>query len=167
MPVDEPIYPLEQVLIVKQDRVKKAEKVVQEKKRALEIEEEKFKKIAAERNRVLKHHNDKLLQMREKFDAGTTSPEIQQMKVYLGIVKENLKKEEEKAKKQKEQVVIAEKKLAEAKQDLKNKRKEVEKLEIHKEEWLKVERKELERQEGIRQDEIGTTIYESQKRKRK
>ncbi|MCB1180441.1 MAG: type III secretion T3S chaperone [Chlamydiia bacterium] len=159
-------YPLEQVLEVKRDRVKRQEKVVIEKKKVFEGELEKLKKVEKERNKVLNHKNEKLAQLRKTLDEGSTSPEIQQMKVYLKVVTENLKVEEEKVKKQKEQVKIAEKNLETAKEELRLKRKETDKLEIHKEEWLKVEKKELARKEGIVQDEVGQTIYESQKRKR-
>lgn len=165
--IPQPEYPLEQVLGVKRDRIKKAEKVVTEKKRALEIEEDKLKKVEASRDKVLQHHEDKLFQLRQKFDKGTTSPEIQTMKVYLKVVKENLVKEEEIVKKQKEQVKIATKNLEEAQNDLKKKRKESEKLEIHKEEWLKGEMKELARKDEAYQDEVGTAIFETQRRKKR
>jgi hypothetical protein len=163
----EPQYPLEQVLGVKKDRVKRAEKVLAEKKRALEIEEEKLKKVEASRDKVLHHHNDKLAQLRRKFDEGSTSPEIQTMKIYLKVVKENLHKEEENVKKQKEQVRIAAHNVEEAQKDLRKKRKETEKLEMHKEEWLKGEMKELIRKEESYQNEVGTTIFETQKRKKR
>ncbi len=58
-------YPLEQVLEVKKDRVEKAEKVVREKKRLLEVEKEKLERVEKERDLVLHHHNEKLSQIRE------------------------------------------------------------------------------------------------------
>ena len=48
----------------------------------------------AERNKVKEHKNNKLQQLRETMDQGTTSPKIQQMKVYLKLVDEKLKVEE-------------------------------------------------------------------------
>ncbi len=60
-------------MAVKKDRVEKAERVVEEKKRALLVEEEKLKKVEAERNKVRDHHNDKLAQLRKALDEGTYS----------------------------------------------------------------------------------------------
>jgi flagellar biosynthesis chaperone FliJ len=159
-------YPLEQVLAVKRDRVEKAERFVEEKKRALQVEEEKLKKVEAERDQVLNHHNDKLAQLRRALDEGTYSDEVLQMKAYLKVVKEKLIKEEEKVKKQKEQVRIAEKNLEEAKRDLKKKRLEEEKIVLHKEQWMKEMKAEHAQAEAKEQDEIGQVLYESKRRKK-
>ena len=102
------VYPLGQVIEVKKRRVEDAEKVVLEKRKALEVEEEKLKKREEERDHVRDHHNAKLKQMREEMDHDTTSPKIQQMKAYHKVVKEKLKLEEKKVQDQKEQVRIAE-----------------------------------------------------------
>lgn len=162
-----PKYPLEQVWAVKKERVRKAEKVVDEKKRALEVEQEKLKKIEAERDAVLKHHNEKLAQLRKALDEGTTSDEVLQMKAYLKIVKEKLAKEEAKVKEQKNQVRIAEKNLEEAKKDLHKKRIEEEKIKMHHEEWLKEMKRELAKHEAKEHDEIGQVLYEAHRRKKK
>jgi flagellar biosynthesis chaperone FliJ len=159
-------YPLEQVLAVKKDRVEKAEKVVEEKKRALEVELEKLKKVEEERNRVLKHHNEKLAQLRKALDEGTTSDEVLKMKAYLKVVKEKLAKEEEKVKTQKKQVQIAEQNLEHAKTELKKRRLEEEKISLHKGEWTKETRAEEAKQEAKEQDEIGQVLHESHKKKR-
>lgn len=160
-------YPLDQVLQVKRNRVEKAEKVVEEKKRALNIEEEKLKKVEEERNQVLNHHKDKLAQLRKAMDEGTNSEEILQMKSYLKIVKEKLAKEEIKVQKQKEVVKLAEKNLQIAKDDLHRKRIEEEKIKMHKEEWSKEMQKEERIQEEKDEDEMGTTIFEREKRKKR
>ncbi|MCC5832925.1 MAG: type III secretion T3S chaperone [Chlamydiales bacterium] len=160
-------YPLQQVLIVKKDRVQKAERVVEEKKRALKVEEEKLKKVEEERDAVLNHHDAKLAQLRKVLDEGTTSDEVLQMKAYLKVVKEKLAKEEEKVKQQEQQVRIAERNLEEAKRDLKQKRLEEEKIELHKKEWEKETRAEILKQEAKEQDEIGQVLYESHRKKKK
>jgi flagellar biosynthesis chaperone FliJ len=159
-------YPLEQVLTVKKGRVEQAEKVVEEKKRALQVEEEKLKKVESERNKVLKHHQDKLAQLRKALDEGTTSDEVLQMKSYLKVVKEKLAKEEEKVKAQKEQVRIAEKNLEEARHVLKQKRLEEEKIALHREQWMKQAHKVISHEEAKEQDEIGQVLYESRKKKK-
>ena len=74
------VYPLKDIIVVKQKRVEEAEKVVQEKKIALEKEEQKLAEREAERNKVKEHKNEKLKQLRETMDQVTTSPKIQQMK---------------------------------------------------------------------------------------
>src|SRR5271170_3224641 len=98
------VYPLSQILEVKNRRVEEAEKVVTEKKALLEKEKEKLAQREAERDKILQHYRDKLNQMRSEMDQGTTSPKIQQMKSYLKVVEEKRKVEEKKVKDQQEQV---------------------------------------------------------------
>ena len=119
--MDKHLYPLAQVLIVKKRRVEDAEKMVKQRIEELEQEKEKLKKCKEERDKVLKHYQDKIDQLRQKFDEGITSPEIIDAKRYIKIVHENLLTEEEKVKKQKEQVEVAEKKLRIGAQRLKEK----------------------------------------------
>lgn len=152
-------YPLKQVLEVKQKRVEDAEKVVREKQLALTKEQQKLAEREAERDKVKKHKQDKLQQLRDTMDQGTTTQKIQQMKVYLKLVDEKLKVEEKKVQDQLEQVKIAEKNLEQAKLDLHRKRQEVDKLLMHKKDWEKEKRKELDFIEAKEQDEIGSIIH--------
>lgn len=160
------VYPLKQIIEVKQKRVEDAEKVVKEKLLLLEKEQQKLAEREAERDKVKTHQKDKLQQLRDTMDQGSTSPKLQQMKVYLKIVDEKLKVEEKKVSDQKEQVTIAEKNLEQAKQDLARKRQEVDKLMIHKKDWEKEMKKALEIIEGREQDELGAIIHSSQHRKK-
>lgn len=153
------VYPLLQVLQIKKRRVEEAERVVLEKRKLLQQEEEKLKQKEKERDRVLEHHNKKLKQMRDEMDHGTTSPKIQQMKAYLKVVKENLKMEEKKVNDQKEQVKIAQKNLDDAIQALKMRRLEVDKLLTHKQDWEREMRREEDIIEGREQDDIGSVVY--------
>lgn len=159
------VYPLKQVIEVKQKRVEDAEKVVKEKQMALDKEQQKLAEREAERDKVKDHKQEKLQQLRDTMDQGTTSPKIQQMKAYLKIVEEKLKVEEKKVKDQKEQVAIAEKNLEQAKLDLQRKRQEVDKLLTHQKDWEKEMRKEQEIIEGREQDELGSIIYTVHQRK--
>jgi flagellar biosynthesis chaperone FliJ len=159
------VYPLKQVIEVKQRRVEDAEKVVREKQAALEKEKEKLAQREAERDKIKKHYQDKLKQLRDILDAGTTSPKILQMKVYIKVVDEKLKIEEKKVKEQQEQVKVAQKNLDQAKEDLRIKRQEVDKLLSHKKDWEKEMRKEQEIIEGRDQDELGSIIYVSHRRR--
>jgi len=100
------------------------------------------------------------------MDQATTSPKIQQMKIYLKVVEEKLKIEEKKVKDQQEQVNAAQKKVDEAKLDLQRKRQEVDKLLTHQKDWEKERRKELAVIEGREQDELGSMIHTARQRKR-
>lgn len=159
------VYPLKQVIEVKQRRVEDAEKVVKEKQLALTKEQQKLADREAERDIVKKHKQEKLQQLRETMDQGTTSPKIQQMKVYLKLVEEKLKVEEKKVKDQKEQVAIAEKNLEQARLDLQRKRQEVDKLLTHQKDWEKQMQKEMDIIEGREQDELGSIIHAVHHRK--
>lgn len=154
-------YPLKQVIEVKQKRVEDQEKVVKQKRQALETEREKLKQREAERDKAKQHHVDKLLQLRNELDHGTTSDKILQMKAYLKITQEKVKIEEKKVKEQADQVDLADKALQVAIQDLKIKRQDVDKLETHRKDWEKEMQKELDILEGREQDELGNTIYAS------
>lgn len=158
------VYPLKQVLEVKVRRVEEAERVVTEKKKALELEKEKLKQREADKEKAINHHLAKLTQLRQSLDEGTTTDKIMQMKAYLKVAKERVKVEEKKVKDQQDQVEIAQKNLNEAENNLRLKRKEVDKLEFHKKDWLKEMKREEEIAEGREQDEIGTVIHSSKKR---
>jgi hypothetical protein len=159
------VYPLKQVIEIKQRRVEEAEKVVREKQHALVKEQQKLAEREVERDKVKTHKQDKLQQLRETLDQETTSPKVQQMKVYLKLVDEKLKIEEKKVKDQKEQVTLAEKNLEQAKLDLHRKRQEVDKLLIHQKDWEKEMKREQEIIEGREQDELGFIIHTNQQRK--
>lgn len=152
-------YPLMQVLEIKKKRVEDAERVVAEKRQALEKEEKILEQRKAERDKVKQHHQDKLDQFRAELDHATTSPKIQQMKAYLKVCEERLKVEQKKVKEQQEKVNAAEKELEEAKYQLKLKRQEVDKLQMHREGWEKEKRKENELIEEKEHDELGNLTY--------
>lgn len=153
------VYPLAQVLVIKNKRVEKAEQVVLEKKKALAAEEEKLKQREAERDKVINHKKEKLNQLREELDKGTTSDKILQMKAYLKVVDERVKVENKKVEDQKEQVKIAVRNLDVAKEDLRIKRNEVDKLLTHREDWFKQARKEEAKNEEKEMDEVGSVVY--------
>lgn len=161
------IYPLEQIITVKENRVKEQEKVVAEKRQALEKEKEKLEEVEKARDKVKKHLADKLAQLREKLDTGTTSPEVLQMKAYLKVVQEKLVAEEKKVKDQKAQVEQAEKNLEVALEQLRLRRQEVDKLLTHRKDWMKQAYFELSRVEASEQDEMGSIIFAGRQLKEK
>lgn len=159
-------YPLKQVLEVKIRRVEDQEKVVIEKRRLLKEEQEKLEIRKQEREKVKKHHESKLFQLRSEMDHGTTSDKIEQMKNYLKVVKEKLVIEDQKVKEQEEQVDLAEKNLKIALHELAQKRLEVDKLEMHKKDWIKEIRREVELKEENESTEQGSVIYSMKKKER-
>ena len=156
---DLPPYPLGQVLEVKMKRVEDAERVVKEKLKELEVEKEKLKKREEERDKVKNHYEDKLLQLRHEYDTGTTSNKIDQAKVYIKVVQERLKVEEKKVKDQQAAVETAEKNVELAKNQLRQRQKEQDKIETHKKEWIKDTLKELAILETREEDEVGSTMF--------
>ncbi len=159
------VYPLADVMVVKEQRVKAAEKELALRRKELEQEQERLKEAEAKRDEVKQHMIDKLTQMRDAFDHGTNSEEIRIMKVYLAVVKERLAGEEEKVKKQEEAVELAEKNVELALLELQRKRTEVDKLVEHRKMWLKVAKRELEAEQAKELDEIGSILFLANKNK--
>jgi flagellar biosynthesis chaperone FliJ len=153
------VYPLKQILEIKKRRVDEAERVVLEKRRALEQEEQRLVEAEAAREKVRQHKKDKMEQLRQTLDEGTTSPKIMQMKAYLKVVQEKLAIEDKKVKDQKGKVELAAKDLEDAKAHLRLKRLEVDKVEAHKVEWTKEQRKEAEIKEESEMNEVGTVAF--------
>ncbi|MBA3957800.1 MAG: type III secretion T3S chaperone [Parachlamydiaceae bacterium] len=158
-------YPLKQILEIKKKRVEVAEKVVTEKRQALEVEQDKLKKAEEARDKVKQHQMAKLTQLRNELDHGTTSPKVQQMKAYLKVVDEKLKLEEKKVKDQQARVEVAEKDLEEAKQQLFLRRQEVDKVETHQIDWKKERRKEQDILDEREMDELGNLTYGARRKK--
>ncbi len=161
---NKPKYPLEQVATIKQKKLDEAEKVLRDKKLALEKEEEKLKVVEKERDEVKEHRIAKLTQIREKMDEGAPSDKIQQMRSYLKIVDEKLKMKEQKVKEQVKQVDNAKNQVELARIDLLKKQQAVEKMQIHRKEWEKEEKALEEHREGVESDEIGSVLHTRKKR---
>lgn len=158
-------YPLEKVLEIKKRRVDEQEKVVAQKRQELEKEQEKLRQCEAERDKVVRHRLDKLNQLRDEMDRGTTSDKIIQMKAYLKVVDERVKTEEKKVAEQKERVKAAEKNLEDAKEVLRQKRQEVDKLVSHRIDWMKQKKREIQFEEEKEMEEVGQTLFTTHKRR--
>jgi flagellar biosynthesis chaperone FliJ len=158
------VYPLEEVLQIKRRRVEEAEKMLAQKLEALDVEKKKLLACEEARDKVKNHLSDKMRQLRTILDEGTTSPKIEEMRVYIKVVQERLAGEEKKVVEQQKQVEIAEKNVEEARILLKKRRQEVDKLVIHRQDWWKEMNKELEIAEGREQDEMGSVSYMIHKR---
>jgi flagellar export protein FliJ len=153
-------YPLAQLLDIKKKRVEEAEKVLQERRKVLEAEQQKLQQLMAQRDRTAAHYKEKLHELREGIDQGVVSQEkIAHVQDYLKEVKEKLRQEEEKVVAQTRQRDAAQKAVDEALEVLRRRRVEVEKLELHRGEWQKGVSKEELRLEGIEIDDLGTAMF--------
>ncbi len=153
------LYPLAEVVTVKVRRVEEAERMVKVRLEELQKEEALLAAAKRARDEVLKHHSQKLAQLRHVLDTETTSTEVKQMKQYLEIVKEKLSAEEKKVADQQTQVDVATRNLAEAKEQLQRRRIEVDKLKTHRGEWERDARKAQRRAESKQESEMGSVMH--------
>lgn len=161
-----PQYPLEQVLSIKKNRFDQAVKTLELKKEILEKAYEKLFDLTQEQEEVAKHKKAKLDQMRDSLDQGTSTDKIQQMKVYLKTVEEKLVEKKKKVDAQQKVVDSAQAQVDLATDDLFQKKKDLEKLELHKKEWEKESSYALERKEEAEHDEQGSAGYQRLKREK-
>ena len=159
MTIDLPPYPLTEVLTVKHRRVEVAENVLKEKKKLLEIEQKKLEEREAERDKVKAHLKAKVDQLRQLLDEGTTSDKIDQGKIYIKVVQERLAAEEKKVRDQKQQVDLAQKNVDIARNQLKDRERERDKIITHKQEWTKEMVKECQVLETRAEDEVGSMMH--------
>lgn len=157
-------YPLKQVWDIKKKRVDDAEKVLKQKKEALALEEEKLKTLQLAKEEAQRVYSEKLKGLRALLDQGSTTNVIKRERDYLKELKEKLLKEEEKVQAQQKKVDAAKLEVENAQKFLKEKQKEVEKIEIHHKEWMKEALETIRKEEEKTQDEIGTTIFYGRKK---
>lgn len=146
-------------MLIKKNRFDQAVKLLEEKKALLEKAYEKLYEVTQERDKVLQHKSSKLTQLREALDEGTTTDKIQQMKSYLKIVDEKLVDKEKKVKEQQKQVDLAQKQVDAATDEVFQRKKDLEKLEMHKLEWEKEVRYWTEQKEAVEHDEQGSATH--------
>lgn len=159
-------YPLEQLATIKQKRLEEAEKVLKERKESLTKAENFLKDLADERDKTLRHRDDKEAQFYEDLSKGTTSDKIEIAKRYLKVVEEDLKKREKKVVDQQKIVDKAKEDVEHARKDLLKKQQDVEKIKLHRKEWEKeMERIEIQK-EGIEADEMGTSMHIRRKKEK-
>ena len=153
-------YPLEQVVIIKQKKLEEAERILREKKKALEREQEKLIAVEKERDEVKEHRFAKLTQLRGKMDEGASTDKLQQMRNYLKIVDEKLKSKEAKVKEQLKHVETAKQQVESARSDLIKKQQDVEKMQTHRKEWEKEMHALAEHKETVETDEMGAVLHQ-------
>ena len=161
-----PKYPLEEIEQIKKKRLEEAEKSLQEKKQFLEKEQKKLDQYTKELELIKQHKIDKIRQMMDEMEKGTTSDQIMIKERYLKVVvEEKLKREHAKVVEQQKEVKKAVDEVEKARVLLEQRRQDVEKLRLHREDW-EVEMRRLEAaEENKENDEIGTTIHTARKYK--
>jgi len=157
--MDLPKYPLEELATIKRKKLDEAERILREKKEALNHEIEKLRKVEKIRDTAHDHKRAKLKQLREELDKGTTSVKIQRMKQYLTVVDEDLKLKTDKVEEQKKEVAKAKNQLEEARRVFFQRQKDVEKLKLHRKEWEKEMKGILSQKEALVTDEVGSSMY--------
>ena len=161
-----PKYPLEEIDQIKKKRLEEAEKNLKEKKEYLEQQQQKLQQYIKDLELIKQHKIDKIRQMMDEMEQGTTSDQIIIKERYLKVVvEEKLKKEQAKVTEQQKEVKKAFEEVEKARKLLNERRQDVEKIRLHKEDW-EVEMKRLEEAFDVKEtDEIGTTIHVARKYK--
>lgn len=160
-------YPLHELVTIKKKKLEEAERILREKKEKLAQEEEKLEKAEKARDKVKKHRLDKLEQLRNALDEGQGTGKLMEKRTYLKLVDEKLAVEEKRVQDQIKQVDLAKQEVERAREEMIKRQKDVEKLAEHKKEWNRDMLKELELEEGREGDEMGTSRYISEKKKKK
>lgn len=159
-------YPLHQLMQIKQKRLEEAEKTLIEKRNILEEEEKLLETLKKKRNEIQKHRDDKMTQLHNELDKGTTSNKIEQAHRYIQVVEEKLKAREKKVSDQLVKVQNATRAVKEAKELVLKRQIDMEKITIHKEEWNKDLKKEKQRLEGVESDELGSAMFARRQKKK-
>ncbi len=159
-----PSYPLQQLMEIKKRHFDQAVKTLEEKKQILEKAYETLYDLNEDYNKTLTHKTEKLDQLRKVMDEEPIVAKMEQMKAYLKIVDQQLVEKKKKVIAQQKVVDEAQKQVDIATDHLFQKKKELEKLELHKAEWMKEARLHMERKEEIEHDEQGAATYEIMKR---
>jgi len=157
-------YPLEQLMEIKKNRFDQAVKILEEKKAILEKAYEKLYDLTEDKNQVEAHRVAKLSQLRNSLDEGTTTDKIQQMQYYLKTVAEKLLEKEKKVVAQQQVVDQSQKQVDLATDELFQRKKDLEKLELHKKEWEKELKYWTEQKDAAEQDEQGSATYSLRKK---
>lgn len=157
-------YPLEQLVKIKKNRFDQAVKILEEKKALLDKEKTKLYDATRLRDEVLVHKKAKLEQLRNALDEGTTTDKIQQMKAYLKVVDGKLAEREKKLAEQQKAVDAAQKQVDLATEAVFQRKKDLEKLEMHKLEWRKEKLYETSKKEASEQDEQSSATYAIRKK---
>lgn len=162
-----PKYPLEQLVLIKTKRLEEAQKKLKEKKAALEKEQAKLKKLEEECQKVFDHKQEKIKQLDDEMNAGTTSHKIDVANKYLKVVEEDLKQKKRKVTEQDKIVKTAFSAVEIARMEMLKKQQDLEKLEIHRAEWKKGVLKELEIKQEQEGEEMGSAKFSLMQREKK
>ncbi|MDX8431176.1 MAG: hypothetical protein SNF33_05160 [Candidatus Algichlamydia australiensis] len=152
-------YPLEQLETIKKKRLEEAERALVAAKEKLQEAEETLKEKEKVHELALKHQQEKIDQLRDEINRGTTSDKIEQAGHYLTVVEEDVEKKKKKVEEQQEVVKQAKEAVELARQELVKKQQDVEKIRLHRKEWEHEMRLVEKQKEGVQNDELGSAMH--------
>lgn len=154
-------YRLEALLTVKLRNKRNSEIELARAFMKLKEEQEKLKELEEEKQDIIQRRNDTRREMSLRVSSGES--QILDSQRHLNFIKkliEDEEKKDEEIKEQKEVVLQAEEKVAQAKRDYIDACKEVKIMEKHKELWKKKLKKELDKKEAKMMNELGNVLHQ-------
>ena len=149
-------YPLNQVAAIKKKRYDQAVSELKARKKALENEIKKLEELKQFRQKEQENVDQRLNNLREAMDEGSTSEKIKSKKASLEVGQEKLVGAKKQVDDQSEVRNKAEDDVKKATENLTRCQKDVEKLKIHEEEWTKEEKLAMKKKVADVQEEIGS-----------
>ncbi len=154
-------YRLEPLLVVKRRNKRRAEIELAQAITALKEEEEKLKTLEKEKKEIIEKRDQSRREMSLRVASGES--QVSESHGHLNFIKRLLEDEEKNDKEieeQKEVIVNAKERVAQAKRDYIDASKEVKMMEKHKELWKKKIHKQLEKEEAKLMNELGNVLHQ-------
>lgn len=157
-------YPLEEICKVKEERKNRAARVVQEKQRILDAEEQKLQQLQAEYQQQIDYKTNRINDLMDMRDRGEITPSYyKQMMLFTIVLDEKIMTAYKYIEQQRVVIQKAQKAVNDAKAELKLREIEVDKIKEHKKEWVEEEKKRVDEIIEDELDEIGALMIESKK----
>lgn len=154
-------YRLEALLRVKYRNKRNAEIELGKAFKALKEEQEKLKELEEEKQEIIQRREDSRRDHAIRVASGES--QVSESHTHMNFIKKLLEDEEKKdeeIEEQKQVIVKAEERVAQAKRDYIDACKEVKIMEKHKELWKKKIRQKLEKEEAKMMNELGNTLHQ-------
>ena len=128
---------------------------------AFKKEQETLKELEEEKADIIQRRNDTRREMSQRVSSGES--QVSESQIHLNFIKkliEDEEKKQEEIEEQKEVLLRAEERVAQAKRDYIDACKEVKIMEKHKELWKKRLKKELDKKEAKVMNELGNVLHQ-------
>ena len=157
-------YPLEEICIVKKERKNRAARVVQEKQKILETCKNQLEEAETQYIKCVEYKNQRLQEQTYLLETGQlTSAYFKQMRSFVDILDQDIMMAYRLVEEHKAKVKNAENDVATAKEKLKMREIEVDKIKEHKKEWVKEEKERVDEIIENNINEIGSLMVEVKK----